>query len=132
MADVYKTLGQVVGTTGWTNLYFIEYPAAVTVGGADVAPRAVFSSTQTLVTSIIVCNTGGSAQTFSISLEGTTDGEDPLTPAAINMLFSGAAVAIGETHVLSLGLTLSAGDYLKVSANAGTAVTFTAMGIEIT
>ena len=37
MADVYKTLGQVEGTTpeitpGWTNLYFIEYPAAVTVG----------------------------------------------------------------------------------------------------
>ena len=84
------------------------------------------------MTSIIVCNTDSGARTFSISLEGTADGEDPGDPGTVNHLFSGAAIAIKETLVLSLGLTLAPGDYLKVKASADSVVVFTAMGIETT
>ena len=136
MPDVYKTLGQIVaaGSSAWTTLYTVPYPAAVTRGTAEVTPRAAVDSIQTLVTSIIVCNTDGSGQTFGISLEGTAadaDPPDPGDPGTVNLLFSGAAIATKETLVLSLGLTLAPGDYVKANASdAG--VVFTAMGIETT
>lgn len=134
MADVYKTLGQGLVTTSWTTLYNVPYPSEVQVGGGSgpiVTPESVVLPKQTLVTSVIVCNYA-LVDYFYLSLEGTDDGEDPGDPAPINYLFYHNKVFADGSLVLSLGLTLVPGDYLKMKADTVDTLTITAMGIETT
>lgn len=130
MADRYKILGQVgiAAGGGLTVLYTVPVAAATTVasGVVEVSPKAVSIQVQTLVTSIIVCNTDATPSgTFDIQLESAA------ATTADTYLFKNTAVASDSTKVLSLGLTLSAGDIIR--GNAVTAdYDFTVMGIEIT
>ena len=127
MADRYRILGQlkqVASVTAGT-LYTVPVPAAVTVGEVGVAPEVVSIHFQTLVTSIIVCNVGASEAKFSITLSGTSD------PVVTTNLFLNTVLSIENTSVCVLGLTLSAGDSLKVSCSEADC-DFTALGIETT
>ena len=74
----------------------------------------------------------------------SASGETGSSIAAKNYLLKAVSLAAKETKVLSLGLTMSArsnsatpsttakGDILQFSVDAGTDVSVTAMGIEIT
>ena len=130
----YKILGQVnvaddaVFETLYTCPVRAETTYTVSGGTTSVTPSAVDVNTQTLVTSIIACNTTALADTFSIRLlptSGTTPGDE-------HLLFDIAAIGASETHVLSLGLTLSAGNTLEVTCATSDSISFTATGIEVT
>ena len=132
MADRYRILGQLgqVAAASAATLYTVPVPAAVTVGTGptevEVAPKVVSIHFQTLVTSIIVCNMDASVVAkFSITISDASD------PVVTTNLFLNTELAIGNTSVCALGLTLSAGDSLKVSCS-GADCDFTAVGIETT
>lgn len=144
----FKILGQAVsnGTTE-VELYSVPVTSSSSSGSSVTFTRSFDPPVQTLVTSIIVCNTAGSGhQDFSLMLYDSSAGEDGSSTATKNYLIRNISVLHQETKVLSLGLTLSArtnsttpatvtkGDVLKfvLAANPGADVAVTAMGVEIT
>ena len=128
MPDTYKILGQVNATTEYAALYFVPMPASLTYGPAEPAPFSVSAQTQTLVTSIIVCNWDPAPADHSFYIAVQAGSESPETQ---NTLFSDAEILQNSSKVLSLGLTLAEGDYIMVKADAAL-ISFTAMGIEVT
>jgi len=127
MADRYKILGQdnLTPADGLTELYSVPVAAAVTVGGAEVAPKVTSVLVQALVTSIIVCNTDATAGSFDIQLEAAA------ATSSDTYLFKVNSLSKNNTKVLSLGLTLSPGDKIRGNCTTGDC-DFTVMGIEIT
>ena len=127
--DNYKILGR--GRPADANaleIYECPVRSEVVVGTVDaVNPSAAVRNTQTMVTSIIVCNTGATTD-FSITLlDDTTQ-----TSTVDYALFWDTAIAANTTIALSLGLTLAAGNIIEVISPTAFTITFTAMGIEIT
>lgn len=108
MATTYKVLGQVI-------------PSANTLTSAYTVP----ASTQTVISTITICNLGAGPSTFRIAVR--TSG------AAIanqHYIYSDAVVAPQDTQTLTLGITLSATDIVSVSAQSGL-VSFNLFGSEI-
>jgi len=108
MATTYKVLGQIE-------------PSATTLSTLYTVPAA----TQTVVSSITVCNRTSSASSFRIAVrpEGTSVADQ-------HYLAYDAPIAAVDTIILTLGITLGATDVISVySANADTA--FHAYGSEI-
>ena len=142
----FKILGQAISNgTAQVELYAVPVTSASSAGSSVTFTRSYDPPTQTLVTSIIVCNQKASAHDFNLSLFDSASGETGGTPAAKNFLLRKVSLAASETKVLSLGLTMSArsnsatpasvakGDILQFSLEAaGADVSVTAMGIEIT
>ena len=127
--DSYKILGQVAPDgTGVTDLYDVPLPATETAGSTLVAPKIVFVQPQTLVTSIIVCDIDATNRTFDIILQAVADGSIDNS----EYLFKSMPIAASETKILSLGLTLGAGNIIKVKSSSADALSYTAMGIEVT
>lgn len=110
MPTTYKVLGQVVPGSTLTNLY---------VPGA---------ATSSVVSSIIVSNTGSADRLFSIFVASSQ--------ALTGSIAFNTPVLAYDSVVLSAGLTLGPGNVIRVSASgSGTAfsdVIFTAFGTEIT
>lgn len=141
----FKILGQAIsnGTTA-VELYAVPVTSSSSAGSSITYTRAYDPPTQTLVTSIIVCNQDGSTRTFDLMLFDSSSGEDGTSIAAKNYLLKGISLAASETKVLSLGLTMSArfnsttpatvtkGDILQFKVDSGANVSVTAMGVEIT
>jgi|2_EtaG_2_1085320.scaffolds.fasta_scaffold28330_3 hypothetical protein len=129
MADAFKILGQLAPTdTSEDELYVVPVTDSKTVGGVAVAPKALSVTTQTVVHTIIVCNLAGNTPTFDIRLKNAADDAD------VNQeyLFKSVATTANSTRILSLGLTLSAGNQIKVKTSIADEIAFTAMGIEVT
>ena len=127
----FLILGQLnVAVSGtYETLFTIPVRAEVSYSpDIGVTPSASVRNTQTSVVSIIVCNTGA-ATTFSIRL--VPDSDVTASDAEYN-LFLLSPIGTNETIVLSLGLALSAGNFLDVTAAANTRISFTAMGVEVT
>lgn len=141
----FKILGQAIsnGTTA-VELYAVPVTSSSSAGSSITYTRAYDPPTQTLVTSIIVCNQDGSTRTFDLMLFDSSSGEDGTSIAAKNYLLKGISLSASETKVLSLGLTMSArfnsatpatvtkGDILQFKVDSGANVSVTAMGVEIT
>jgi len=131
MADRFSILGQLaLANETETVLYTVPVAAATTVGGTvDVAPKVVSRLTQSLVSSVIVCNRDAGEATYYVRLKasGETDNDK-------EYIFFDTAIPGKKTHILALALTLSAGDSLEVKAGSGDSnkLSFTAMGIEVT
>jgi hypothetical protein len=108
MANVYKILGQISpsATTG-TDLYTVP------------------SATSTVCSSIVVCNRGGVATTFRVSVSAAgaaTDNKD--------YIYYDVTIAGNDTFVATVGVTLATTDVVR--AYAGNAnLSFQIYGTEI-
>lgn len=109
MADTLKVLGQQApNATTETDLYTVP------------------ASTQALGSSILVCNRGGSATTFRISVSvggGATANKD--------YLYYGTQVPANNTYKATLGMSLGAADKVRIYAGNGN-LSFTLFGMERT
>jgi len=107
MADVAKILGQLVpSATTLTDLY------------------AVPASTNTIVSSVIVCNRGVTASTFRISVAASGAAD-----ATSQYLYYDFSVPANDSFVATIGITLAAADVLRIYASS-TNLSFVAFGIE--
>jgi hypothetical protein len=109
MAVNYKILGQ-------------SAPAATT----NVDLYSVPSSTQALVSTLVICNRANTTATFRVACR-------PNNASIVNSHYINYDVAIGanDSINLTLGISLGANDRLTVYSS-NTNLTFTAFGSEIT
>lgn len=107
----------------------IAYKPAQVQGTAGVSTYATLyetpASTEAVISTIVVCNTSASPATYRIGLD-TTAG----TPSASEWLVYDAALAANDSVALTLGVSLDAGKFIRVSSSANT-VTFSAFVSEI-
>jgi hypothetical protein len=108
MPTTYKVLGQ-------------SNPSATTATTLYTVP----SATQTVVSTITVCNQAASAATFRIAVRPAG-----ATLAAQHYIVFGATVAASDTTTLTLGLTLATTDVITVYASSAN-LSFNAFGSEI-
>lgn len=108
MATSYKVLGQV-------------NPSATTATTAYTVP----SATETIVSTISVCNLGSTAATYRIAVR-----PDGATLANQHYIVYGATVPASDSVMLTVGLTLNASDVVTVYASSAN-VSFNLFGSEI-
>lgn len=108
MATAYKVLGQ-------------SAPSATTATTLYTVP----SATETVVSTVTVCNRGSSAGTFRISVR-----PNGASLANQHYIVYDASCAAKDTITLTLGLTIDASDVLEVYASTGD-FSFNAFGSEI-
>jgi len=99
MATAYK-YAQVQGTAS-TGTYATLYETP--------------SATEAVISSLVITNQSSSAVTVRIGLD-TTAG----TPGASEWLVYDAAIAGNDTVALTLGVTMDAGKFVRVSSSANT------------
>lgn len=109
MAQTHKILGQL-------------YPAITTSGNLYTVP----SSTQTICSTISICNTANGSTSFRIAIRPT--GEAVTNK---NYLCYDSSIAANDSVLLTLGLSLGATDVVSVYANSGV-LAFSLFGVEIT
>ena len=109
MATAYK-FAQVQGTAS-TGTYATLYTTP--------------ASTEAVVSSLVITNQTGSAVTVRVGMDATAG-----TPSASEFLVYDAAVAGNDTVALTLGVTLDAEKFVRVSSSADTC-NFTAFLSEI-
>lgn len=109
MATTYKVLAQI-------------NPSATTETTLYTAP----SLTSTVVSTIMICNQASTAATYRIAVRPAADG----STAAKHWIVYGATVAASDATALTLGVTLAAGDVIRVYASSAT-LSFSAFGSEI-
>lgn len=110
MATTYKILGQTAASTASTSydLY------------------TVASSTQAVISSIVVANRTSSAATYRISAASAGAALADNQYLAYDVTVGGS-----DSTVLTLGITLNAADKIRVYASSNNGLTFTAFGSEI-
>ena len=115
----------MISATG--DLYQVPLPSAKTAGDPEVSPLAVSSLTQTLLTSVVICETGEPAAdgSFSLTVTKYVDGEDDPVSTLLNAL----SLAGEDTKVVTLNLTLAPGD--KITGTLTGTLNATAFGIEM-
>lgn len=108
MPTVYKVLGQ-------------SAPAATTLTTLYTVP----SATDTVVSTIAICNQAGTSATYRIAIR-------PAGASIANehYIVYGATVAASDSVLLTLGITLDATDVISVYASSST-MSFSAFGSEI-
>ena len=111
MATAYRVLGQ-------------SNPAATTETQLYLVPAA----TSTVVSSLVICNETASAATYRIAVQPSADAGS--SAAAKHWIVYGATVAASDTTVLTVGLTLAAGDRIRVYGSSAT-MSFSAYGSTI-
>ena len=108
MATTYKALGQVA-------------PSATTATTLYTCP----SATQTVVSTITVCNQAGTSGTYRIAVRPNV-----ATLAQEHYVVYDATIAANTTAAYTLGLTIDASDVITVYASSGN-FSFNAYGSEI-
>ncbi|NBP57246.1 hypothetical protein EBU71_12080 [bacterium] len=109
MAEALKILGQLApGDTNLADLYTV--PAL----------------TQATISSITVCNRSTSATTFrlSVAVAGELD-------ATKQYIFYDQELDANSTFTITIGITLSAADKIRVRAGTASVLTFNVFGIEV-
>lgn len=109
MADAYKVLGQ-------------SNPAATTSTDLYTVPAI----TSSLVSSLSICNTGGTSATFRISVA--------VAGAALNIkqyIYYDVSLPGNDTFIATLGISLGAADKIRIYASNANLV-FQAFGAEVT
>jgi len=109
MPTAYKVLGQIA-------------PSATTATAIYTVP----ASTQTVVSSVSVCNRSASSATYRLSVR-----PDGATLANKHYLTYDADVAANDTVILTIGITMDATDVLEAYASSGD-LSFHAYGSETT
>lgn len=108
MPTAYKVLGQ-------------SAPSATTATTLYTVP----SATETVVSTVTVCNRGSSAGTFRISVR-----PNGASLANQHYIVYDASCAAKDTITLTLGITIDASDVLEVYASSGD-FSFNAFGSEL-
>lgn len=108
MANTYKVLGQVA-------------PSATTATTAYTCP----SATQTVISTIVVCNRAATAGTYRISLR-----PNGATQANEHYIAYDVAIAANDSTALTLGITCDASDVVTVYASSAN-MSFNIFGSEI-
>lgn len=108
MATTYKVLGQV-------------NPSATTATTLYTVP----SATQTIISTISVCNQAGTAATFRIAVRPAG-----ATLSAEHYIVYGATVPASDATFLTLGIALAATDVVTVYSSSAN-LSFSAFGSEI-
>lgn len=108
MATTYKVLGQ-------------SNPAATTATTLYTVPAA----TQTVVSTIAICNQAATAATFRVAVRPAG-----AALAAQHYIVYGSTVPASDSTMLTVGLTLAATDVITVYSSSAT-VSFNAYGSEI-
>jgi len=108
MATAYKVLGQ----TG-------------DASANDVSLYTVPASTETVISTIVICNREGAANTFRIAVK-----PDGATLANEHYLAYDSSINANDTITLTLGITIDATDVVSVGASDAN-VSFSAFGTEI-
>jgi hypothetical protein len=108
MATTYKVLGQVA-------------PSATTATTLDTVP----SGTSAVVSTIVVCNRGGTSATYRIAVRpaGTTLANE-------HYIAYDTAITANNSTMITIGITLAATDVITVYAS-NTNLSFSAFGSEI-
>ena len=109
MPTTYKVLGQ-------------SNPSATTEAPLYTVP----SSTQSVVSSIVICNQAATSATFRVAVRPSADA----TTTAKHYLVYGTTVAANDTIILTMGVTLAASDKILVYASTGN-ISFAAYGSEL-
>ena len=109
MATTYKVLAQ-------------SNPAATT----ETTLYTVPSSTSAVVSTISICNQAGSSGTYRIAVRPAADA----STAAKHWIVYGATVAASDSIMLTLGVTLAAGDLIRVYGSSAN-MSFAAFGSEL-
>ena len=109
MATTYKDLGQ-------------SNPGAASEATLYTVP----ASTQTVVSSIAICNQTASSATFRIAVRPSADA----TTAAKHYLVYGTTVGAADTVVLTVGVTMATGDKIMIFGSTAN-LSFSAYGSEI-
>jgi len=78
-----------------------------------------------VISSLVICNQSSSAITVRVGLDATAG-----TPGASEFLVYDASVAGNDTIALTLGITMDAGKFIRVSSSANT-IAFSAFLSEI-
>ena len=97
-------------------------PAATT----ETTLYTVPSLTSSVISTISVANQAGTSATYRIAVRPSADG----STAAKHWIVYGATVAANDSIMLTLGLTLAAGDKIQVFGSSAT-LSFNAFGSEI-
>jgi hypothetical protein len=84
------------------------------------------TSTSTVVSSLVICNQAASSATFRIAVRPSADG----STTAKHWIVYGTTVAASDSTVITMGLTLAAGDKIQVYGSSAT-LSFSAYGSEI-
>jgi len=108
MARTYKVLGQ-------------SNPAATT----DTTLYTVPSATETVVSTISICNLAATAATYRIAVR-----PDGATLANSHYIAYDASLPANDTAMITVGLTMNASDVVTVRASSAS-VTFGLFGSEI-
>lgn len=108
MASVYKVLGQ-------------EAPSAETATTLYTVP----SATNTVVSTMVVCNRGAVSDTFRLAVR-----PGGATLANEHYIAYDTIIPGNETISLSMGMSLGVGDVLTVYGTTAN-ISFTAFGVEI-
>ena len=108
MATAYKVLGQVA-------------PSATTATTLETVPRG----TQSVVSTIVVCNRGGTSATYRIAVRPAG-----ATLANEHYIAYDTAITANNSTMITIGITLAATDVITVYAS-NTNLSFSAFGSEI-
>jgi hypothetical protein len=109
MATTYKILGQ-------------NGPAATT----ETVLYTVPASTSTVISTLTVCNQSANPATYRVAVRPAADS----STAQKHWIVFGATIDGSDATMLTLGLTLSAGDTVRVFASSAT-MSFSVFGSEI-
>lgn len=109
MPTTYKVLGQLA-SAATTNETLYTCPSA----------------TQTVVSTLVVCNRAATAKTYRIAIR-----KDAATLATSQYIAFDVAIAANDSTALTLGITIDAADVITVYASSAD-LTFTAFGSELT
>jgi hypothetical protein len=110
MAKIYKVLGQSA-PSNTNNIDLYTVPAL----------------TQSVISTIAIANTASSASTFRIFVRKAAS-----VAAKSNAIVYDAYVSEYDTTLMTIGLTLEAGDVITVRSGTADTLTFHAFGSEIT
>jgi len=109
MATTYKVLAQ-------------NNPSATT----ETTLYSVPSSTSAVVSTLSICNQAGSSGTYRIAVRPAADA----STTAKHWIVYGATVAASDSIMLTLGVTLAAGDVIRVYGSSAN-ISFAAFGSEL-
>ncbi len=110
MPTAYKVLGRKVNGSSTTLEELYTVP----------------SSTQAIVSTLVICNRAASARTYRIAVKPTTG----TTIDNSHYIAFDVTIAANDTTALTLGITLAASNSIHVYSSA-TDLTFTAFGSEL-
>ena len=113
MATAYKILGQV---------------DTATLGATTEGTLYTSTGVESVVSSLVIANQGGGSATYRIAVQPSADAGSSAT--AKHWIVYGATVAASDSVILTVGLTLAAGDRIRVYGSTAT-MSFSAYGSQI-